>query len=84
MQLEGGDGLGGRWSCSVTGVVGGSEVQGRGRESSRERDGTSGGKKRKEGKKKKKKGRGEGRWGAGQLGPTSQFPTCGIVPRQKR
>jgi hypothetical protein len=54
-------------------------VQGRGRESSRKRDGTSGGKKRKEGKKKKKKV-GKGRWGAGQLGPTNQLPMCGIVP----
>jgi hypothetical protein len=32
------------------------------------------------GGKKKKKKVGKGRWGAGQLGPTSSFPTCGIVP----
>ena len=40
------------------------------------------GEEKKKRKKEKKKG-GKGRWGAGQLGPTSLVLTCGTVPRQK-
>ena len=53
------------------------ELQGRGRYSlPRERWKEWG--EEKKGRRKKKKRR--GRWGAGQLGPTSKFLTCGIVP----
>ena len=88
MQHEWGDGLGGRrrerggrLSYSVTGAAGECwvarerEIQSR----AGEMEGVGG---RKERKEKKKKG-GRGRWGAGQLGPTSKFLTCGIVPHQK-
>ena len=85
MHLEGRDGLGGRrrerggrQSCSVTGAVGaewGARERKRAHAGEMERVGG-----RKERKEKKKRG-GEGRWGAGQLGPTSHFATCGTVPR---
>ena len=73
---------GGRRSYSVTGAAGDClQLQGRGRETlAREMEEWG---EEKKGRKEKKKGNGgKVGGGAGQLGPTTHFLTCGIVPRQ--